>query len=70
MLFDDTYTIVGDSGAIHSPASSGYVNFSQSVRYQLSASGLQEGVVAFISTNQNNTALSNQVAMVKVFFSA
>ncbi len=70
MLFDDTYTIVGDSGAIHSPASSGYVNFSQSVKYQLDAPGLQEGVIAFAATNQNNTALSNQVAMVKVFFSA
>jgi hypothetical protein len=70
MLFDDTYTIVGDSGAIHSPVSSGYVNFSQPVKYQLSAPGLQEGVVAFLATNQNNTMLSNQIAMVKVFFAA
>ncbi len=69
-LFDDTYTIVGDSGAIHSPVSSGYVNFSQSVKYQLSAPGLQEGVVAFLATNQNNIMLSNQIAMVKVFFAA
>jgi hypothetical protein len=70
MFFDDTYTIIGDSGAIRSSVSSGLVNFSQSVKYHLSAAGLQEGIVAFISTNQNNTALSNQVAMVKVFFSA
>lgn len=70
MVFDDTYTIVGDSGAIKSPVSSGYVNFTQSVKYQLNAPGLQEGVVAFFGTNQNNAALSNQVALVKVFFSA
>jgi hypothetical protein len=70
MLFDDTYTIVGDSGPIHSAISSGYQNFSLGLKYQLSASGLQEGVVAFTSTNQNNTVLSNQIAMIKVFFAA
>src|SRR5260221_6255217 len=70
MIYDDTYTIVGNSGAIPSPASGGYVNFTQSVSYHLNAPGLQEGVVAFLGTNQNNTSLSNQVAMVKVFFSA
>ena len=70
MIYDDTYTIVGNSGAIPSQASGGYVNFTQSVSYQLNAPGLQEGVVAFLGTNQNNASLSNQVAMVKVFFSA
>ncbi len=70
MIYDDTYTIVGNSGAIPSTASDGYVNFTQSVSYQLNAPGLQEGVVAFLGTNQNNASLSNQVAMVKVFFSA
>jgi hypothetical protein len=70
MIYDDTYTIVGNSGAIPSTASGGYVNFTQSVSYQLNAPGLQEGVVAFLGTNQNNASLSNQVAMVKVFFSA
>jgi len=70
MLYDDTYTIVGNSGAIASPASGSYVAFTQSVSYQLNAPGLQEGVVAFLGTNQSNAALSNEVAMVKVFFSA
>lgn len=70
MIYDDTYTIVGNSGAIPNPASGSYVNFTQSVSYQLNAPGLQEGVVAFLGTNQNNASLSNQVAMVKVFFSA
>ncbi len=70
MIYDDTYTIVGNSGAIPSTASGGYVNFTQSVSYHLNAPGQQEGVVAFLGTNQNNASLSNQVAMVKVFFSA
>jgi hypothetical protein len=70
MIYDDTYTIVGNSGAIPSTGSGGYVNFTQLVSYHLNAPGLQEGVVAFLGTNQNNTSLSNQVAMVKVFFSA
>jgi len=70
MIYDDTYTIVGSSGAIQSQPSGTYVNFTQSVSYQLNAPGLQEGVVAFLGTNQNNASLSNQVAMVKVFFSA
>ena len=71
MIYDDTYTIVGNSGAISSSQAPGtYVNFTQSVSYHLNAPGLQEGVVAFLGTNQNNASLSNQVAMVKVFFSA
>jgi len=70
MIYDDTYTLVGSSGAIPSTASGGYVNFTRSVSYQLNAPGQQEGVIAFLGTNQNNASLSNQVAMVKVFFSA
>lgn len=69
VLYDDTYTIVGDSGSIRSPASSGYVQFTVSISYHL-APGLQEGVVAFFPTAQSNIALSNQAILVKVFLSA
>src|SRR5207248_11580211 len=67
ILYDDMYTTVGTSGAIRSPAASGYVQFTDSVSYHLSPHGLQEGVVAFYPTNQNNAALSNQAVMIKVF---
>lgn len=70
VLYDDMYITVGTSGAIHSPATSGYAQFTQSVSYHLNASGLEEGVVAFYPTNQNNIALSNQAVMIKVFLSA
>jgi len=70
VLYDDMFTAVGTSGAIPSPASSGYVQFTDSVSYHLGAQGLQEGVVAFYPTNQNNIALTNQAVMVKVFLSA
>ncbi|HLI07093.1 MAG TPA: hypothetical protein VKV40_11050 [Ktedonobacteraceae bacterium] len=69
VLYDDNFTIVGDSGPISSPASSGYVDFSQSVHYQLNGSGVQEGVVAFYSTDQNNISFDAQVELLKVFFS-
>jgi hypothetical protein len=69
VLYDDVYTIVGNSGAIHSPASSGYVQFTVSIRYSL-APGLEEGVVAFFPTAQSNIALSNQAILVKVLLSA
>lgn len=69
VLYDDELTIVGDSGPIHSPSTSGYVDFSQSVHYQLNGSGVQEGVIAFYATNQNNTAFNSQVELLKVFFS-
>jgi hypothetical protein len=69
VLYDDQYTIVGNSGAINSTVSSGYTPFSSSVPFKLSEeSGLQEGVVIFYSTNQNTTQFSNQVVVVKVFF--
>jgi hypothetical protein len=64
------YTAVGTSGAIPSPASSGYVQFTDSVSYDLNTQGLQEGAVAFYSTDQNNIALTNQVVMIKVFLAA
>ena len=70
LIYDDTFSIVGDSGDIHSPVTGGYVNFTQSIKYHLDNPGVQEGLVAFFSTNQNNTQLTNQVAMVKVFLSA
>lgn len=70
LLYDDTFTIVGDSGVIHSPVTSGYVSFTQSVKFHLGGSGVQEGLVAFYGTTQNNTQLANQVALVKVSFSA
>lgn len=69
VLYNDMFTVVGTSGAIRSPASSGFVQFTDSVSYHLGAQGLQEGVVAFYPTNQNNIALTNQAVMVKVFLS-
>ncbi len=70
VLYDDTYTTVGSSGPIHSPASSGSVQFTNTVSYHLAASELEEGVVAFYPTYQNNIALSNQAVLVKVFLKA
>ena len=69
VLYDDGFTVIGDSGPIHSPATSGYVDFSQSVHYQLNGSGVQEGVIAFYATNQNNTAFNTQIELLKVFLS-
>ncbi len=70
VLYDDTYINIGDSGPIHSSTTSGYAQFTTSARYQLNSHGVQEGVVAFYSTNQNNLSLTNEVVMVKVFISA
>lgn len=70
VVYDDTFVQIGGSGSIASPARSGYVHFAKSVSYQLNASGVQEGVVAFYPTNQNNILVSNQVVMVKVFLVA
>lgn len=70
VVYDDTYTLVGDTGAIKGSALSGNAAFTPSVGYHLSSSGLQEGVVAFYATNQNNINLTNQVIMIKVFLSA
>jgi hypothetical protein len=69
-LYDDTFTIVGTSGKVQSPSPSGYVSFAQAIKYQVSGAGLQEGVIALFTTNQSNTQLVNQAALVKVIFSA
>ncbi len=70
VLYDDTYFVSADSGAIHGPATSGTVSFTASVSFRLDSKGLREGVVAFYATNQNNIAYSNDVVLVKVFYSA
>lgn len=70
VLYDDTYTMVGDSGAIRSSATSGSVPFTSSVSYHLNGLGLEEGVVAFYPTYQNNIALSGQAILVKVFLAS
>ena len=70
VAYDDMYTIVGDSGAIHGATSRGYVQFTNSLSYHLNAQGVQEGVIAFYPTNQNNIALSNQAILVKVLLTA
>ncbi len=70
VLYDDMYINVGSSGPIHSSASSGYVSFTNSVSYHLGIHGVEEGVIVFYATSQNNAALSNQVVMMKVFLSA
>jgi hypothetical protein len=70
VLYDDMYTLVGDTGPIKGSTTSGTATFTPSVSYHLSSSGLQEGVLAFYSSNQNNANLTSQVAMIKVFLSA
>jgi hypothetical protein len=70
VFYDDMYLNVGDSGPIRSSASTGYISFTNSVSFQLGTHGLEEGVVAFYATSQNNAALSNQVVMVKVLLRA
>jgi hypothetical protein len=70
VLYDNSFVTIADTGAIHGSASTGNVSFSPSVSYHLSTRGLQEGLVALYVTNQNNIAVSNQVLLVKVLFSA
>jgi hypothetical protein len=70
VVYSDSFIALGDSGNILSHSGGGYVNFSKSVMYHLNSTGLQEGLVAFFATTQNNTFLSNQVVMVKVFLKA
>lgn len=67
LVYNDILFTVGNSGNITSPTSSGVVSFSKSVSYHLNQHGMQEGAIALFTTNQNNTSLSNQVMMVKVF---
>lgn len=70
VVYNDTYRSVGDTGAIHGSASTGAVSFAPSVSYSLDSKGMQEGLVAFFVTNQNNIVNSNQVVLAKVFLSA
>jgi hypothetical protein len=70
VVYDDVFVTVGTSDPIRSSVSGSIVQFTNTVKYALNASGLQEGVIAFYATNQNNVAISNQVVMVKVFLSA
>jgi hypothetical protein len=70
VLYDNTYVAVGDTGAIHSSLTTGSASFSVAIHYTLNARGVQEGVIAFFSTTQNNTAFINQAVMMKVFLTA
>ena len=70
VVYSDTYIKLGDSGAVHGSASSGYATFAPSASYRLSTGGLQEGLVAFYVTNQNNMALITGVVLAKVFLAA
>ena len=69
-LYDSTFVIVGDSGSVRISQSAGSGSYSVGVKYQLNASGVQEGVVAFYATNQNNMAFITQAVMIKVFLAA
>ena len=68
-LYSDTYFLVGDSGTIRG-STSGYATFTPAVGFHLSNRGLQEGVLVFYVSNQNNINASNQVVVAKLFFSA
>ncbi len=68
-LYSDTYVIVGDTGSIRG-STTGYATFTPSVSFHLNGKGLQEGVLIFYVSNQNNIDASNQVVVAKVFFSS
>jgi len=70
VLFDESHINIGDTGPIHSPAASGLVNFTSDLKYQTETHGMQDGVLAFFSTTQNNLDISNQVMMIKVLVSS
>jgi hypothetical protein len=70
VLFDETHINIGDTGPIHSSTSSGLVNFTSDLKYQAEAHGMQDGILAFFATTQNNLDLSNQVMMIKVLVSS
>jgi hypothetical protein len=69
VVYDDSNIAIGDSGAIRGSSSGSMVNFTDTVSFQPNAHGVQEGVVAFFTTTQNNIELSNQVVMSKVLLS-
>ncbi len=68
VLLSDTYTSIGDSGPLPGTGT-GVVGFAKAVPYKLNGPGVQEGIVAFYSTTQNNINLISEVVMVKVLFS-
>lgn len=71
VLYNNSYDIVGDTGALHSSLTTGSSgSFSVAIPYKVNAHGVQEGVIAFFSTTQNNTAYIYQGVMMKVFLSA
>jgi hypothetical protein len=70
VVYDNAYVTVGDTGALHSSLTAGSASFSVAIHYTVNASGVQEGVIAFFATTQNNTSFINQAVMMKVFLSA
>jgi hypothetical protein len=70
LVYDNTYVTVGATGALHSSLTAGSASFSVAIPYTLNASGVQEGVIGFFATTQNNTSFINQAVMMKVFLSA
>jgi len=69
-LYSDTYIVLGDTGSIRGSAPTSYATFTPAVGFHLDARGIQEGLVIFYVSNQNNILASNQVVVAKVFFSA
>jgi hypothetical protein len=70
VVYNDVFINVGTSDPIRSAVSGSIVQFTNTVKYQPDASGLEEGTIAFYATKQNNVAISNEVVMVKVFLRA
>jgi hypothetical protein len=70
VVYSDTYVKLGDSGGVHGSAPTGYATFAPSASFHLSTGGLQEGLVAFYVTNQNNISVINGVVLAKVFLAA
>ena len=67
-LYSDTYVVLADTGALR--GSAGTATFAPAVGFHLNARGVQEGLVVFYVSNQNNILAGNQVVVAKVFFSA
>jgi len=70
VVLTDTYVTIGDGGALHGSALTGYATFAPVVSYHLSTGGAQEGLVLFYFSNQNNVSLSNQVLVAKLLLVA
>lgn len=69
VLYSDTYIVLADTGSLRG-STSGYATFAPAVGYHLDSRGVQEGLVVFYVSNQNNILASNQVVVAKVFFTA